>query len=440
MPIMNSVSNNKDEVLTAGLVGSDEDPATDPPKPPGVSTMGCIGFVLGAVVFMGILAWAVIYLGWMIYDRANNGSNENAELEETHAEKYQYIADAFAGEIENDDEHIELAGQFFDRINAFAATNSNFNPNTDDHGPVIDEFNSWLDLSRMKIRVVKTRLDSGLPMIGADDLGGFDAYLFQRQRRWILSQLQCETFDIAAVRPVGTETTCLVYAKLHYGNGRTAKVRIWVTNRNGRFRMFDYEMLDSATVFSLFVGIELCGAGSSGSIEQEMSIDENRRRLAQFQRQLNSAIREIRRGGPGVDNLGNTSQLHQQIDPKALDPIRLKYYWAASAVLYNQMAKYQDALKACLELRKLDPYMPQTCFLEANIFHEMGEHEKSIERCDKYQDLIGPDADALYLIGANYRGQNEIADATKAFQDALNLNPQHPQANRELKELKTTNQ
>ena len=431
---MNSSFNNQDPIPTAEAIGIDKDTSTDLPKPPGISKLSCVGFVLGAVIFIGILVWAVVYLGWMIYDRTNSGSNENAELQETHAEKYQYIADAFAGEIENDVEHIELAGQFFDRINAFGETSNTFNPNTDEHGPVIDEFNGWIDISRMKIRVVKTRLDSELPMIGADDLGGFDAYLFQRQRRWILSQLRSETFDIAAVRPIGKGSTCLVYATLNYGNGRTAKVRIWVTNRNGRFRMFDYEMLNRATVFSLFVGIELCGAGSSGSIEQEMSIDENRRTLARFQNQLSAAVREIQRGGTNF-NLGSINRLMQQIDPTVLDPIRLKYYWSANAILNNRMGKYPLALNACLELRKLDPYMPQTSLLEANIFRDMAEYEKSIQRCNKYQELMGPDADAVYLIGTNYRDQNQTTQAAEAFQNALKLNPEHIQAKRELENL-----
>ena len=79
--------------------------------------------------------------------------------------------------------------------------------------------------------------------------------------------------------------------------------------------------------------------------------------------------------------------------------------------------------------------MPLVEINNAEIYRRMGEFDQAITLCNRYEDMMGPDAEAQHLLGQVYQDMNRPILAKTAFQQALQYNPSHSRARNALRQL-----
>lgn len=104
--------------------------------------------------------------------------------------------------------------------------------------------------------------------------------------------------------------------------------------------------------------------------------------------------------------------------------------------IYYDLNDYDKAADFWIYVYKLDPTHPQAkeyiellstvFFNEGNNFYEQGNTDEAIKRYLKSVELNSNNVESWYNLGGNYLLKDDTKNALWAWQNVLNLDPNHP--------------
>ena len=102
--------------------------------------------------------------------------------------------------------------------------------------------------------------------------------------------------------------------------------------------------------------------------------------------------------------------------------------WYEKALSYYAWGKYQEAIDACKQAKKVDPEsetMKQVYMIEANSWDDLGEAGKAIDIYEKGIEAF-PEYHMLYFNKGITEIQNDrLEDCNESFKKAIELEPDH---------------
>lgn len=111
------------------------------------------------------------------------------------------------------------------------------------------------------------------------------------------------------------------------------------------------------------------------------------------------------------------------IDTRKLPEVLLSAYWIVKSIMELHTENYEQALKDSREIVKHNREAHIRYFLEAQAQYFLSNYDQSIDLCNKYQQEVGPDANALRTIGLCQKEKGMLTDAMQSFRKALEDNP-----------------
>lgn len=188
-----------------------------------------------------------------------------------------------------------------------------------------------------------------------------------------------------------------------------SKKRWWLKQRDGQWRIYDYEDLDISFRISTLIGLILKQRGTVLS------------RWAPFLHRLTmDAPQAIIKEDYEAAKNSLDSITHVSFPP----PIEALRYLLLGNIALGQN-RPEEALKHydCAESFNVD--LPILDFARARAHNALGEHEKALTHGRKYIETLGDDADAYHEIGAALTALERMDEAADAFRKGLDDQPDH---------------
>jgi tetratricopeptide (TPR) repeat protein len=187
----------------------------------------------------------------------------------------------------------------------------------------------------------------------------------------------------------------------------STKVRWWLHFRGGRWRIWDFEMLEQGFRMSTIMA---SGMGANGPVQNSPLL----------------AVAPILKAlGPDLQtqNWNKMEADLRQFDaisvPAQLDALR-KTFWG---VLHTRQAKYAEALADCDAIEATGQDVPIVYKLRAEACNHLGQYDKAVESCGKWEDALGSDADLYYERGTALAHLKRSDEAARAFEQSMDEDP-----------------
>jgi hypothetical protein len=392
---------------------------------------GCAAMVCGALLLLLAITGT---LGWLIWIQLQPNVPPPVVVESAD-EKYAYVAAAYSGEFEVD---AQKKGEVIDlvaRLKTYWQHAGEPDQSLDYDEKLDSELQECLDYSLIKLQIRRMRAPNGLPESAEENFFGFDGTLAYRAGAWFYDFISCKKTEVLAVRPIGEGNSYIAYLMLTMDDGTTRKLRVWVTETKGALKLYDYEILDSGIRFSVLFGIELWGVSPHLlSFDEEAELERNNQLFKSGTEQVFLAYEYLKSGEYSLHLLDIDSEF-QKIDKDLLHVYDVIQYWESRATLSEMMGNFDQALDACNQLRTHNPEIPLPLLLEAKIYYAMGEYKRALQKNEAYQEMMGPDANALFRMGQIYLAMDHLDDAQAAFARSLKYNPSQPRAREMLDDV-----
>lgn len=187
--------------------------------------------------------------------------------------------------------------------------------------------------------------------------------------------------------------------------GDSSKFRWWVQKRDGRWRIYDFEDLNtgirSSVILGTLSGKGLPGAAISKSFERVIG-------AAQAMQQLD------------VDTAGKELRAVARVKfPPPLDALRRML----EGVVAFARDEPEEALKQFDRAESLRADLPILHYLRAVVHNGLGNHEKALAHARKYVELLGDDANAYAEIGDALMELKRPTEAAAAYRKGLDDYP-----------------
>lgn len=307
------------------------------------------------------------------------------------AEKYAEVVDAFNGETTDDGgEHATGIRQFYD----------DFGHATSKRGParVKDVFDS-----RMTVRLLKQEklLPGAYSRLSEDSLVKSVEQHLGQMLADPESGLTWKRFEIFRVLFNRDETKAVVYSRHWDTDGPPGKMRWWLSCRDGKWRAYDFEILEMSFRFSTGVGMGFMMAGPDNPLPRLMQA---------------IAVVEVdpEKGVKMLDELEGVEF------PPSIESARLM----AIASALNYLQRYEEALDAADRAISVKSDLPRLHLVYAACHNGLKQYEKALENAEQYAELLGTEADYYVEVGDAYAGMGRTADAIVAYESGLTDDPQ----------------
>jgi predicted Zn-dependent protease len=191
-----------------------------------------------------------------------------------------------------------------------------------------------------------------------------------------------------------------------------AKMRWWLTKRDGAWRIYDLEDLDVAIRISVTV------AGILADRPAKL------KDLQHHGARLREALIAL-----GTQNDADTAERKlQEIAavplPKPMDAVR----WMVNGVVQLHRNQPQAALDAFAKAHDLHADMPVLDVLKGMAYNHLGQWDKALTHLQAYHDLLGDDAGTNRELGEAFRGLGRVEEARTAYRKSLDENPKDAEA------------
>jgi predicted Zn-dependent protease len=354
--------------------------------------------VVGAVFLMiGVGMATLVVIVWRMQasratyaQRLEEDEEERREqLREAFKDRKPVAADEIARQVQPlfDELDVALRGQDADRLTALF-----------DLDRMMDEFAAAG--GALPLRTVKERRDfrRGLRI-------GIVKGLAQRGQifHW-------NATEIRKVKKLNNDEAVII-ARHKHPNGVTLKMRWWVTRRNGDWKVYDLEDLDTAARISTEIA-SLLGQGLDRAME------------------LGPAIKTVGEAMQSVvlDDVDGAERKLAQVRRVQLPPRFESLRQLAEGMVLLRREKYPEALRALEQAHRLQPDLPVADFLLGVVLNKLGKPEEALKHLQAYRDLLGEDAEVCREIGESLREQHHFPEAAKESRKALDFNPKEADA------------
>jgi len=220
--------------------------------------------------------------------------------------------------------------------------------------------------------------------------------------------LGCDRHRICGLKKYPDSEEAVVYIRELRAPNTRAKVRYWVRKEGDRWRIYDFEILEAGIRISTTMASVMNQIGESGlpsGLEADIEL-------------IRSATRSAAEGDleGAHDTLEKVSGRHL---PEELDAVR--YLLMASVKL--GLEDPAGALAMIERARALRPDTPQLDYTSASAYNQLGRYEDALKAVNAYLRLLGDDADALAEKGYALEGLERWTDALDAYALALDDDP-----------------
>jgi predicted Zn-dependent protease len=357
-----------------------------------------VALVVGAVVLtIGVGTAALVAIVWRIQAsrttyalRAEEDEEERrAQLREAFKDRKPLADDEIARQVQPlfADLDAALRAQDADRIMALF-----------DMDRMIDEFVAAGGAP--PVRTVRQRRDFRI------GLGrGMGPSLAQRGQifHW-------DATEVRKVRKLNNDEAVII-ARHKHPNGLTLKMRWWVTRRNGDWRVYDLEDLDTAARISTEVAATLA-QGLDRALE------------------IGPAVKTIGEAMQAVaqEDVDGAEQKLARVRGVRLPPRFESLRQLAEGMVLMRREKFEESLRALEEALRLQPDLPVADFLRGVLQTRLGHPEQALKHLEAYRDLLGEDAGVCREFGNALRELHRFPEAAREFRKALDYNPKEADA------------
>ncbi len=192
----------------------------------------------------------------------------------------------------------------------------------------------------------------------------------------------------------------------------TLKMRWWVTRRDGTWKVYDMEDLDTGTRMSAMAAV-LAEKGMGAIPETARAVQT-----------LSEALQAVAIQNDADDAEKKLMQIARVKLPGPIEGLRF-VVWAR---IHLEHGKFQEALDVLGKARALQPDMPILDLLEGVALNKLGKWDDARKHLESYKDLLGEDAVVLREWGLALRGCQRFGEAARAYRKSLDLDPKDTDA------------
>lgn len=117
-------------------------------------------------------------------------------------------------------------------------------------------------------------------------------------------------------------------------------------------------------------------------------------------------------------------QLHEA-DSDALPDVLRGLIWCTLGTIYYAQDEPERALTHLDRAVVLDSASPLSHYLRAACLNMVARYDEALVEADRYAHSVGVDADVLVVVGDAYVGNEQLSVAIRAYEKALEDDPQH---------------
>lgn len=222
----------------------------------------------------------------------------------------------------------------------------------------------------------------------------------------LLAWKDCEIKQVKKLRRL----EAVIIARHRHDEGAIAKMRWWVTKRDGTWRIYDMEDLEMGMRIS--AGASTLLAGGPGQAQ----------RLQEFAR-ATECLREVINSLGVKHDVDAAERKLREIEHVALPRPYEAMRWMLTASIQIQRGQHRDALATLDRAHGFHAEMPILDLLKGMACNGLNERERALVHLKAYEDLLGDDANVCRELGFALHGLNRIDEARAAYRKSLDYNP-----------------
>ena len=232
---------------------------------------------------------------------------------------------------------------------------------------------------------------------------------FQRNTnlRWDDSEIR-DVKKLEGADPGFNEATVIV--RHRHPEGFFLRIRWWVTKRQGTWRLYDLEDLDTGLRTSSLPGtLKEVAAGQAHEVTRALPL-------------LGQAIADVTVHNDPVGADQKLAQIAEVKLPRKIDAAR----HMITARLRAEQGRNEEALRHADQALELNPEMHVLNLIRGIAFNNQKQWDKALEHLKTYETLLGEDAPVCSQIGIALQEKRQFPEAAKYYRKSLDFAPRQP--------------
>ncbi len=189
----------------------------------------------------------------------------------------------------------------------------------------------------------------------------------------------------------------------------SVKMRWWMCKDAGRWKVWDFEMLEEGNRLTSNMDAAMAAAVAGGAQAQT---------ITQAATGIRNADDCVRKG-----DYASAEKTLKTLDGMTLAPFLIatrQYSWAA---LHLRQARYSDVIKDCDSIVPTGQDIPGIFELRATAENKLGRYDAALASTEKWEAALGPDRELYYERGFALTHLHRPAEAAVAFGKSLDEDP-----------------
>jgi tetratricopeptide (TPR) repeat protein len=221
--------------------------------------------------------------------------------------------------------------------------------------------------------------------------------------------LKGDQWKVKSCRLLTDPSEALVYARLDDPETGPTKWRWWLKQRDGAWRIYDFEELNTGIRMSdMFVVVV-----QEGQTDPRRAAERKRAFLRIKEACLAYAAGDL----SAVEEV--FADLRDDVLPERLQLV----CWLIKAALHVGQERYEEALALCRRAEAVDPDLPLLHFIRASTYNGLGQHAAAKKAAERYLEQLGSDADGYLQLAAALVGLERHEEALAAYRLGLDDDP-----------------
>ena len=375
--------------------------ATPPPLPvmpvdPNSSSRRSKVWLLVAAYLLLILA-GLSTAGWFYYRAHRLPARESLTL----GEKHRMVSSAYSSKAVATDQQFREISASLDRFNNVIVTK-----NSASFSNVFDSDRLIQELERI----------GALGAIPENQKEGFKSGLREGLGRGLMGQFGNVSWTrhrLKKVIPSDDGREAVVYDVEYHGSGAdqySAKIRWWLRRKGSQWNVWDMESLETGLRMSTLVGSLVASSGPGGAGNPQI---------------LSTAMPLLQKMIAGLQrkDFKTAEDAIKSLDTMTLPPELAAIREYARAALRTAQMRFPEAIQACDAADATGQDMPALHELRTIACNKMGEYQKALDSAQKWEDSLGSELELYHQRGLALAGLNSKDEAAKAFEKALDEDP-----------------
>jgi tetratricopeptide (TPR) repeat protein len=217
--------------------------------------------------------------------------------------------------------------------------------------------------------------------------------------------LQGDEWKVKSCRLLEDPSEALVYARLDDPETGSQKWRWWLKRRDGDWRIYDFEELNSGLRMS----------------DMFAMLTQERRTDPQHAAEQKRAWNQIKRACAACAT-GDWATVEESLADLQDDvlPERLRFVcWLMKAALHNDQGRYKEAIALCRRVENVDSDLPMLHFISAVTYNGLGQHAEAKAAAERYLEQLGSDAEGYLQLAEALVGLERDEEALLAYRKGL---------------------